>query len=101
MNVTFSMVGTTLTVVLEGELDHHNIKDVREVIDLRIERARPSHLIMDLRGVPFSDSSGIALVLGRYKLMAAAKGSMEIRNVSPQIKKIFLLSGVDKLMAVR
>jgi len=101
MNVTFSMLDTTLTVVLEGELDHHNIKDVRELIDLRIERARPSHLIMDLRGVPFSDSSGIALVLGRYKLMTAAGGSMEVRNVSPQIKKIFLLSGVDKLMTVK
>lgn len=101
MNVTFSMLDTTLTVVLEGELDHHNIKDIREVIDLRITRARPDKLILDLRGVPFSDSSGIALVLGRYKLMTADNGSMEIRNVCPQIKKIFTLSGVDRLVSVK
>lgn len=101
MNVTFSMLDTVLTVVLEGELDHHNIKDIRELIDLRIERARPARLILDLRGVPFSDSSGIALVLGRYKQISAAGGSMEIRNVCPQVKKIFSLSGVDKLIAVK
>lgn len=47
------------------------------------------------------DSSGIGLVMGRYKLMRSINGEIEVRNVSSHIKKVMKLAGLDLLAVVK
>jgi stage II sporulation protein AA (anti-sigma F factor antagonist) len=82
---------------LTGEIDHHRAKGIREEIDLAIYENTPKELILDFEDVSFMDSSGIGLVLGRYKLMREVGGKVCIEKTPPHIAKVFKLSGLDKL----
>ena len=59
----------TLTAYLKGEIDHHNAGALRSCIDEAIGRAFPEMLCLDFAKVSFMDSSGIGLIMGRYRMM--------------------------------
>ena len=87
----------TMTVFLDGEIDHHAARELREEIDGALERARPAALVLDFRGVTFMDSSGIGLVMGRYRLMRQMDGTVTVANTSMHIRKVMRLAGLAKL----
>jgi stage II sporulation protein AA (anti-sigma F factor antagonist) len=58
------------------------------------------HLILDLKKVNFIDSSGLGAILGRFKRVSQEGGRLSAINVSPQVKKIFELSGLLKIMNI-
>lgn len=93
--------GDTVTVILEGELDHHATKGVREEIDETIGKLRPKLLILDFQSVTFMDSSGIGLVMGRYRTMQLFGGKVTIRGASMHIRKVMRLAGLDRLAEFR
>ncbi|MFT8889099.1 MAG: anti-sigma factor antagonist [Ethanoligenens sp.] len=86
-----------LTVYLDGEIDHHAARGIREEIDTSIERVHPDALALDFRGVTFMDSSGIGLVMGRYRAMQPFGGIVTVKNASMHIRKVMRLAGLDKL----
>ncbi|MEG0771411.1 MAG: anti-sigma factor antagonist [Clostridia bacterium] len=90
-----------ITAKINGEIDHHSTIEIRQTIDKAIDRAHPHLLILDFKGVTFSDSSGIAVVIGRWKKMKSIGGITEIININNQIKKIFVLSGVTKFVKIK
>lgn len=89
-----------LTVYLSGEIDHHHAKEIRQEIDARIENGHPKEVRLDFREVTFMDSSGIGLVMGRYKLMQMLGGSVHVVNVSAYIRKVMVLAGLDQLAVI-
>lgn len=100
MKVKFEATGDILFAYLDGEIDHHAAKNIRENIDGMIERSRPHKVVLDFKSVPFSDSSGIAVVLGRYKAMLAIGGTLEVQNACHQVKKVLSLAGVQRLVKI-
>ncbi len=82
---------------LLGDIDHHTARQMREEIDAAIQRAQPKHLVLDFRDVPFMDSSGIGLVMGRYRLMLSFGGDVRLANVPQRLQKVMRLAGLDKL----
>lgn len=97
MDLKIESKDNAVTVYLTGEIDHHRAADIREKIDMAIERIRPPMLYLDFGGVTFMDSSGIGLVMGRYRAMQLIGGKLIVRNINPQIKKIMRLAGLEKL----
>ncbi len=87
----------TVTALLSGEIDHHLAPDMRAKIDSRCESCRPARLVLDFSGVSFMDSSGIGLVMGRYRMISLLGGRLEVKNVPDELKKIFVLSGLEGL----
>ncbi|MCL2509323.1 MAG: STAS domain-containing protein [Oscillospiraceae bacterium] len=85
---------------LSGEIDHHNAWPLREAIDNELRRLRPGTLRMDFGGVSFMDSSGVGLVMGRYKTLSAYGGRLELMNVPAQIYKVMKLSGIEKIAKI-
>ena len=69
-----------LTAYLSGEIDHHAAKGLREAIDSRAAAQKPEKLLLNFREVTFMDSSGIGLVMGRYRLMQELGGELRISN---------------------
>ena len=86
-----------MTAFLDGELDHHSTKSMREEIDESIERVKPKELTLDFKDVTFMDSSGIGLVMGRYRAMQLIDGRLNVKNASIHIRKVMRLAGLDRL----
>lgn len=90
----------TMIAYLSGEIDHHTAAEIRAAIDTRIEGAHPSLLILDFANISFMDSSGIGLVMGRYKLMKEIGGQILVTNPSFHIKRVMILAGLDRLAVI-
>ena len=89
-----------MSAYLEGEIDHHSAAPIREEIDREIMLRKPEVLIIDFGGVTFMDSSGIGLVMGRYRTIALSGGKLIVSNLSPQFYKIMKLSGIEKIASI-
>lgn len=85
------------TVWLSGELDHHAARELRRQVDLAVERNRPQRLRLDFSDVSFMDSSGIGLIMGRYRLMQLEGGSLSVTGASERLRKVMRMAGLDKL----
>lgn len=94
MQILSSRKGQTLYARLLGELDHHSAAQTREELDRILMDEEIMELILDLSGLTFMDSSGIGVVLGRYKLMCARGGRLAIQKPSLHVDKILRMSGV-------
>lgn len=98
MNLNFETKGDKLIVHMMGELDHHSAEEVRNKVDDRLEREGFNKLIMDFSGVTFMDSSGIGVVIGRYRKLSIKKGKVYISRVNGSVKRVFELSGMFKII---
>ena len=87
-----------LVARVEGELDHHRAKEVMEELDRCIDAAMPRELTLDLSGLTFTDSSGIAVLLRTHRRMGQVQGSMRVVNTPPQADKVFQAAGLGRLI---
>ena len=100
MSVNFEVNGEVVVAYLCGDIDHHTAKPMREEIDAAAEKNMPSLLVLDFKDVTFMDSSGIGLVMGRYKLLSPRGCEIAITNPSPQIYKVMNLAGIGRLAKI-
>lgn len=89
-----------LLIQFKGELDHHSSEIVRQKIDQQYLDHGLKNIILDLRGLTFMDSSGIGLIMGRYKNCLEKKGKMFIVNDNPHVDKMLKMSGLLKIINV-
>lgn len=97
MGVHISPDQGTVTALVEGDIDHHSAKEIRESIDEYAEKYNPKLLVLDFSGVQFMDSSGIGLIMGRFKLMSALKGSLKVINIPKNLERMVKISGLGAL----
>lgn len=97
MSVCINVTGEVVTAYLSGELDHHTAKEMREVIDNAVELNMPTLLILNFKDVTFMDSSGIGLVMGRYRNLIKTGAELHIMGAPPQIHKMLKLAGIERL----
>lgn len=90
--------GGTITARITGEIDHHTARWLRMDIDTAIQDKEPKSLRLDFSGVSFMDSSGVGLVMGRYKNMKERGGKVELINMPDFIEKVMSLAGMDRLL---
>ncbi len=89
-----------LTVGIAGEIDHHTAAELRTEIDGVIKKYSPLCLILDFSKVDFCDSSGIAIVLGRYRLMRSLGGEVELTGLPGNVAHIFEMADLKKLVKI-
>ncbi len=87
-----------MVVALSGELDHRRADQLRPELDELLKDPKIKELVFDLSGLSFMDSSGIGMVLGRYKMMARRGGSVSVKSVSAQIDRVFELAGLYQIV---
>lgn len=100
MSVSIAIKGEVVTAYLSGEIDHHTAREMRESIDLAIEKNMPRLLILDFSDIAFMDSSGIGLVMGRYKNLVKTGAELHIIGVSSQLQKVMKLAGLERLAKI-
>ena len=82
------------------EIDEHSVQMIRGKADYEIKRYMPKKIIFDFDSVTFMDSAGIGLLVGRYKLISMLGGSIILKNVKENIKKILEMSGLLKIIEI-
>ncbi len=100
MGVKIITAQKKMTAYLDGEIDHHNAAFIREEIDNSIMREKPEVLTLDFDNVTFMDSSGVGLVMGRYRTLSMYSGKLIVSNLSTQFYRIMKLSGLEKIATI-
>lgn len=96
--LTFEPINQNLIVRLDGELDHHTAEEMRKEIDKEIDKNNCKNVIFDLASVNFMDSSGIGVVIGRYKKVSKRGGQVAVVNVNSRVERIFKMSGLFNIV---
>lgn len=89
----------SVAFLINGELDHHSVKEIRAIIDQTLIDYRPMSVILDLNEVSFTDSAGLGLILGRYTRINDYGGTMRLIGVSNEFMKILNLAGTNKFIS--
>jgi len=90
----------TVLVRLTGELDHCSAQSVRRELDRLIDDPGVKKLILDMESMSFMDSSGIGVILGRYRALSQRGGAVAVQHMNEQVKKVFLLSGMNQVIQI-
>lgn len=89
---------STLLISVEGELDHHTSEIFKEQIDESIRGKNYDKVILNMKKLNFMDSSGIGVLIGRYKILKSMGIELAVVNVNSQVRKIFDISGLFKII---
>lgn len=89
-----------LVVKLAGEIDHHEAAQLRKEWQRYIQREGVIHVILNLAEVHFMDSSGIGVILGRYKEIIAQGGELVVCHVTAPVERLFTMAGLYKIIRV-
>lgn len=98
--LTLAFENGILTAALSGEIDHHGAAAVRGRIDEALYRDLPSTLVIDIANVGFMDSSGLGLILGRYRKAKELGIPLVVANPTPAAAKIFRMAGIDRMIQI-
>lgn len=98
LEVEFAVKKDVLIIRLNGELDHHTAEQLRTQAEQKIAESEIKHLLFNLEGLSFMDSSGLGVMLGRYKQISQWGGRMMVCAISPSIHRLFELSGMFKII---
>ncbi len=96
----YKIDNTDAIVYLRGEIDHHTVKKMMELIDKVVELYIPKSLTLDFAELTFMDSSGIALILKSLRRMEMLNGRITIKNVKCQPSKVINASGIARLVTI-
>jgi stage II sporulation protein AA (anti-sigma F factor antagonist) len=83
---------------LRGEIDDHASRRLSREIDSLISPDEPIELILDMSDVTLMDSSGIGLLLGRFKKIKRAGGRLKIAAPSKNADRILSLAGIYEII---
>ncbi len=98
MKVKTRVYNSILYILLCGELDEHSGGYVRKEMESSFKLGGFKQIIIDLSELTFMDSTGIGVLIGRYKLMKDKKIPIFICNPSSHAEKIFKMTGLYDLM---
>ncbi|TMW73677.1 anti-sigma F factor antagonist [Alteribacter natronophilus] len=79
-------------------MDHHTAMKLRERVDQAMKEHNLTHMLLNLENLMFMDSSGLGVILGRYKFIQSLGGEMVVCSISPPVKRLFDMSGLFKII---
>ena len=100
MEQEFQINGTTLTVRLPKEIDHHNAEEIRTEADRILQRKLVRVIVFDFKKTEFMDSSGFGFVMGRYKTVSSIGGKVSVTGCKDRIAKLLKMSGADRFVKI-
>ena len=87
-----------LYVSLDGELDEHTAEYTRINLDRMLSATSAMQIVIDLANLRFMDSTGIGVLIGRYKKMKDRNVQIYVANPSSQAERIFKMTGLYQII---
>ncbi|ALM28795.1 anti-sigma F factor antagonist [Bacillus altitudinis] len=98
LGIDFQIKESVLCIRLTGELDHHSAETLRQKVTNYLETEDIRHIVLNLADLSFMDSSGLGVILGRYKEIKQLGGEMVVCAISPAVNRLFNMSGLFKII---
>jgi stage II sporulation protein AA (anti-sigma F factor antagonist) len=98
MPITYIYQHGEMTAQLSGEIDHHGARAVMTGLDAAIRDKLPLRLTLDLSGVTFMDSSGIAVLIRAKRQMDGLGGSVRAVAIPAQPRRVLDAAGLGRLI---
>ena len=100
MNISAAYESGRLTLYLAGELDHHEARNLMRLIEELMDEYTPRDCALNMSGLSFMDSSGIAIIIKVSRRMKSLGGRAWIENPARQPQRVIDASGIDRLVPV-
>ena len=106
MQIETDFIKDNLVLRLNGELDHHSAADLKAKfeaewkLEAEGKQKKPRNLILNFAGVTFMDSSGVGVIIGRYKQVEQQGGKVAICSPSPAVDKLIQVSGLPRIVSI-
>ena len=98
MELKFKRKNKTLIIQIAGEIDHHTSTELRRQTESALEQMGGRNIIFGFQEVTFMDSSGIGVMIGRYKQIRSLGGRIAIACPNEKIEEIIRLSGLSQIL---
>lgn len=89
----------SVVVAVRGQIDFYTAHNLRDLLTGFVD-AGELHLIVDLEGVEFLDSTGLGVLVGALKRVRASDGSLQLVCSEERLLKIFRITGLDKVFLI-
>ena len=96
----FKVIDNYLMIRLPDEIDHHKSVDISSKADRYILSQKVGNVVFDFEKTTFMDSSGIGIILGRYKKISCFGGKVYAVNADNRIRRILLMSGLQNIVEI-
>ena len=100
MPVTVTVQNREMIAVLSGEVDHHGARAMMDALDRAIGAQLPLKLEVDMSGVTFMDSSGLALLIRARRAMDGLGGALRVVNVPVQPRRVLDAAGLGRIIPI-
>jgi stage II sporulation protein AA (anti-sigma F factor antagonist) len=101
LHIELKQQRNVLIVRLKGELDHHTAETVKTRMEEVLAKGKTNHVVLSLKHLSFMDSSGLGVILGRYKQVVAKGGKMVVCEPNPAVYRLFEMSGLFKILSIQ
>lgn len=101
MEMQATSADRNLLLEFRGELDHHGARNALRELEMAVDAALPKVLVLDMSGITFMDSSGIALILLAQQRMQLLDGSILVCNVPAQARRVLDAAGIGRLVTIK
>ena len=96
--IIYRVEGQTLWIVLPRELDHHSSRFLKDQTEEQLRQHYIRRIVFDFSATEFMDSTGIGVLMGRYKRMQQCGGRVELWGVGSRIRRILKISGLESML---
>lgn len=94
INCTIDTAGKSKTFVIQGELDVHNVKNLRSEVLESLEKGTWTYII-DMKSIDYLDSSGLGMLVFLKKEVLRTGGQLTIVNLQDSVLNVFKLTKLD------
>lgn len=101
IELSYKMNGQALIYRMPKEVDHHVAKHLCKELDLLVDSYQVKELVLDFHETEFMDSSGIGVIIGRWKTMQFRDGRMSVSNMGTRVQTMFCAAGLYKMVKVK
>ena len=99
-NLVFVFEKGALRIFIIGEINHHNVAEMRERIDGKICELSPEKVVLDLSQLDFMDASGLGLIIGRQRVLQEIQAELVIEKPNTYILKLLKGAGLDRIIKI-
>ena len=96
----FAIIDNYLCIRMPKEVDHHGAADIREQADRLLLEEQVKNIVFDFEDTTFMDSSGIGIIIGRYRKISCFGGRVYAINADERIRRILKTSGMSSVIEV-
>ena len=100
MEADFKVIDNYLMVKMPAEIDHHQSGAISRKADSFLMQDAIQGIVFDFEDTKFMDSSGVGIIMGRYKKIACLGGRVYAIHADRQIRRILYISGLAKIMEI-